>query len=61
MFIAYLGVFGNSQDRVNMTLPDVQQGLYTAVAAAAKKLIVVLVSAGLGHLFPLADPCLLHQ
>ena len=33
-------------DRVNMTLPSVQRQLLTAVAAAAKKLVLVVVSAG---------------
>ena len=33
-------------DRVNMTLPSVQHQLLTAVAAAAKKLVLVVVSAG---------------
>jgi hypothetical protein len=37
---------GEGRDRVNMTLPALQRALYEAVAPVAKKLIVVLVSAG---------------
>jgi hypothetical protein len=33
-------------DRVNMTLPSVQQALLSQVAAVAKKLVIVVVSAG---------------
>ena len=37
---------GEGRDRVNMTLPSVQRALYEAVAAVARCVVVVIVSAG---------------